>query len=382
MKKTLLATAILLASAGANAAWTSADGTLTIGGDAEINFDAVRNAEGINAESVFAANEEERKKKKGKTLTQLNDDSRIKMAVEWKNIREDGAYLSAKIEPLMHTDGTVNVDDAYFMFGHQNGLALQLGRYEAMDLFPMGKDVAAFYAEGADSIGKGIYYYMAKEARGRAGSAGQARVISEMGNWTAEVSTIYGDTQDILQGSSDSDGLDSDSNSFMVRPAVNYLNDDGTFSVSFGGEYEMNDDSVVLVRDPADKEYDINIADRYGMAATTTLTFGELQWNTSIAMQDTKLWKAKTFNTNIVYKNTFGLGGSYAINEFDSEYVEDDAEDAKSYVIYTAYTMPILDFSNAEVTFALSYSDTENAYGKADANEQTTAFRTRFNYYF
>ncbi|WP_163370270.1 carbohydrate porin [Endozoicomonas acroporae] len=383
MKKTLLATAILLATSAANAAWTSPDGSLTIGGDAEINFDVFKNENGINADYVNQGNIDN--DKKGETITQLNDDSRIKLMVEWKTAREDGAYLSAKIEPLVRTDGTVRVDDAYFMFGREDSWAFQIGRYEAMNLFPLGKDVALFYADGGDGIGKGIYYYMAKEARGRRDAAGQARIMSEMGNWTAEVSTVYGNTADLLGASreyvdGDNDTLDSDNNSFMVRPAVNYLSDDGAFSVSFGGEYEVSGDSVTVDGKGINTGEVLELANRYGLAATTTMTFGDLVWNTSIAMQDAKdAWEAHTFNTNIVYKNAFGLGTSYAVNKFTNKA---DAADAKSYAVYTAYTMPIMDFNNATVTFALSYSDTENAYGIKDTDEQTTAFRTRFNYYF
>lgn len=367
VRKTLLATAIMLASSATNAAWTSADGSLSIGGDAEINFDAIHNKNGGDDNN---------------THIQLNDDSRIKLMMQWNNTRDDDAFLSAKIEPLVRTDGTVKVDDAYFMFGHEDIWAFQIGRYEAMDLFPLGKDVAVFYADGSDGIGKGIYYYMAKEGRGRRDGAGQARIMGEMGNWTTELSTVYGNTADLLEGSveyvnGDKDTLDSDNNSFMVRPAVNYLSDDSSISVSFGGEYEVNDNSVTVKQgDDAEKVFELS--NRYGLAASTTLTFGDLQWNTSIAMQDAKdAWKAKTFNTNLVYKNALGLGTSYAINNFNEK-----QEDARSYVVYTAYTMPILDFDNAEVTFALSYSDTENAYGVKDRDEQTGAFRTRFNYYF
>ncbi|MBO9483729.1 carbohydrate porin [Salinisphaera sp. G21_0] len=383
MKKTLLATAILLATSAANAAWTSPDGSLTIGGDAEINFDVFKNENGINAD--YVNRDPINHDKKGETITQLNDDSRIKLMVEWKTAREDGAYLSAKIEPLVRTDGSVRVDDAYFMFGREDSWAFQIGRYEAMNLFPLGKDVALFYADGGDGIGKGIYYYMAKEARGRRDAAGQARIMSEMGNWTAEVSTVYGNTADLLGASreyvdGDNDTLDSDNNSFMVRPAVNYLSDDGAFSVSFGGEYEVSGDSVTVDGDGINAGEVLELANRYGLAATTTMTFGDLVWNTSIAMQDAKdAWEAHTFNTNIVYKNAFGLGTSYAVNKYTNKA---DAEDAKSYAVYTAYTMPIMDFNNATVTFALSYSDTENAYGESGIDEQTTAFRTRFNYYF
>ena len=142
------------------------------------------------------------------------------------------------------------------MFGSEDSWAFQIGRYEAMNLFPLDKDVALFYADGSDGIGSGVYYYMAKEARGRRDAAGQARLIGEMGNWTAEVSTVYGNTADLLgaaednmvTGSGENDTLESSNNSFMARPAINYLSDNGnfSFSFSFGGEYEANGDSVTI----------------------------------------------------------------------------------------------------------------------------------------
>ena len=331
--------------------------------------------------------------KEDNTSVQLADDSRIKLAVQWQNKREDGAYITARIEPLIRTDGQVKVADAYFMFGREDSWAFQIGRYEAMNLFPLGKDVALFYADGSDGIGSGVYYYMAKEARGRRDAAGQARLIGEMGNWTAEVSTVYGNTADLLGAAKDNmiggenDTLESSNNSFMVRPAINYLSDSGNFSFSFGGEYEVNGDSVTIKSGTqANTTYDLS--KRYGLAATTTVVLGEVMWNTSIAMQDAKeAWDAQTFNTNFIYGN-FGAGVSAAVNSYKNKTVDygamgsKDAEDAKSYALYTAYTMPIMHFDNATVTFALSYSETQNAYGIDGNDEETTAFRTRFNYYF
>ena len=115
------------------------------------------------------------------------------MAWSGNTLREDNAYLSAKIEPLMRTDGTIALDDAYFMFGRKDSWAFQIGRYEAMNLFPLGKDTVYYTlmvkSDSDFNTGSGIYYYMAKEARGRAGKAGQARLIGEIGNWTAR--TFY-----------------------------------------------------------------------------------------------------------------------------------------------------------------------------------------------
>ena len=90
--------------------------------------------------------------------------------------------------------------------------------------------------------------------------------------------------------------------------------------------------------------------------------------------------KAYTVNTNVTLGD-FGIGVSYASNDFITK-KGPTFDKASSYSVYTAYTMPILSFDDATITFALSYSDTENAFGNKDENEQTTAFRTRFNYYF
>ena len=365
MKKTVIASAIILASASAQAAaWQSEDGRLTIGGDVEINFDVKNNKNGVGFEE--------------QDKTSLSDDSRVLTEIKWKDTKADGSYITAAAQPLFKANGDIGLDDSYFAFGRENVWMFQIGRYEAMDLFPLGKDTVLSYAAGGDGMGNGVYFYMGKEARGRSSDAGQARIVGEFGRWTAEVSTVYGNTE-YLFGSTNSNHLRSDidisntSDSFMIRPAFNYLSDNGNLSVSFGGEWETNSNSVT--GNVTGIDYDLS--DRYGLSATTTLVFDDLAWNISAAYQDAKeLWKAQTFNTNIIY-NAFGLGASVARND----YVEASRVDAESWAVYTAYTVPVLDFDNAEVTFALSYSETENAFGTPNNNEKTTAFRTRFNYY-
>ncbi|KEQ11209.1 hypothetical protein GZ77_26655 [Endozoicomonas montiporae] len=354
--------------------WTSPDGNFFIGGDMEINFDVFSNKNGVNGTTLPTRDN------RGLTNTQIGDDSRFLLRTDWRNTRDDGSFVTARADSLLKTNGQLEMDDTYFAFGVQDSWMFQIGRYEAMDLFPLGKDVAVFYAAGSDGIGQGVYYYMAKEARGRSGKAGQARIATKMSNWTAEVSTVYGDTLEVLSGSDiyldDKNRITSKNNSFMVRPVINYLSDTGFLSVSFGGEAELNNDSVTIADSNNNRRYDL--ANRYGLAATATLNFGDLIWHNSFAHQDAKeLWKAETFNSNIEY-GRFGLGGSFAKNK----HIDKGKEDTKSYVLYTAYTVPVLNFDNAEVTFALSHSKTDNAYGVKNNDEETTAFRTRFNYYF
>lgn len=378
MKKLLLATAVLLASSIVYAEWTSPDNSLTIGGDAEINFDVVKNHKGAGRVGPGETT----------TATQLNDDSRIKMLVIWNTISPNDNFLMARIEPLIRTNGSVGVDDAYFMFGAKETWEFQIGRYEAMNLFPLGKDVVLDYANGSDGLGAGVYYYMAKEGRGRAGQAGQARIAGKGDNWTAEISTIYGKTAEVLESTQyyidesifdKTPKLESDNNSFMIRPAINFMSETGSFNFSFGGEYEVKNDSVTL----AATNETLNLSHRYGLAATTTVLTDSVIWNTSLAYQHAKHYmKAYTVNTNITLGD-FGIGASYAKNDFfNKEVANPDKDKTSSYAIYTAYTLPILDFDDATITFALSYSDTKNGFGIEDNDEETTAFRIRFNYYF
>ena len=371
MKKTLLATAVLLASSVSQAEWTSLDNSLTIGGDAEINFDMVKNHSTGPVETS--------------TQTTLDDDSRIKMLVMWNSTSSSDDFLMARIEPLIRTDGAVAVDDAYLMFGEKEAWEFQIGRFEAMNLFPLGKDVVLDYAIGSDGLGSGVYYYMAKEGRGRAGHAGQARIAGKTDNWSAEISTIYGSTKDVLEatlgyvdGIPKEPKLTSTDNSFMIRPAINFMSETGGLSLSFGGEFEVNDDSVTVTTSTNEI---LNLSSRYGLAATATFTSDEMVWNTSVAYHSAKHYmKAYTVNTNITLGD-FGIGVSYASNDYITK-KGPTFDKASSYAVYTAYTMPIMDFDDATITFALSYSDTENGFGVKGDGEQTTAFRTRFNYYF
>ena len=223
-----------LLSATSHAKWTSDDEMLSLGADAEINFDIIDNQKGIS----FVNNDITINKN---THSQLNDDSRVRFTIEWENLIDDKYFIVGKAQPLFRTDATYFADDIYLGLGQKDRWEFQIGRFEALDLFPLGKDIALFYAAGSDGIGAGVYYYMAKEARGRSNSAGQARIIGEKDNWTAELATIYGQTDDILASStvylnneSFTNNLSSENNTFILRPAVNYKSSDGFFSVSFG----------------------------------------------------------------------------------------------------------------------------------------------------
>lgn len=380
MKKTLIASAILLASSAANAAWTSPDGSLTIGGNVEINTDYV-DTKSQGREGATAVSQED---------SFISDDSRFLLDIQWANKLDNGQYIRAAAQPLLKTNGSVELDDSYVAMGVENDWEVQLGRFEAMELFSTGKDTVAYIAEGGDAIGGGVYYYKGHEARGRRGNMGQARVGGQSGNWTYEVSSAFGDTSEILTGGEDNlkllgidEKLESDNNSFVVRPAANYTSDNGFFSLSFGAEYDVssNEATVTTTNNSASLAYlkGKDLTDRTGFSVRSEFAFSEdMKVRLSGAYQDLQdVWTATHFNVNFEYKR-FGMGVSVAENNLDSKVLED----VSSYVAYAAYTMPIMDFENAEITFAASYSETENAFGKAFKDDETAAVRARINYYF
>ena len=177
------------------------------------------------------------------------------------------------------------------------------------------------------------------------------------------------------------------------------------FSVSVsGGEYQANDDAATLTITPTTSggmaptpiTETLDFSSRYGLAATTTLTFNNgLVWNTSVAGQNAKhLWNIYTGNTNIIYKGTYAIGASYVTNNFKNDLRKQildtsRVKDAKSYIVYASYTLPLFDLNNADINFAASYSDTKNVFGREITgkdgiakfrDEKTLAFRLRFNY--
>ncbi|WP_062262235.1 carbohydrate porin [Endozoicomonas arenosclerae] len=383
MKKSLIASAILLASAatGANAAWTSPDGALTIGGDIEINTDAVDVSNGSQRPET-------------KTIDEgvgIGDDSRFKLDVEWNTKLENGEYIKAKAQPLIRTDGTMAIDDSFVALGVQDSWEFQIGRFEAMELFSVGKDTAFFVAAGGDVIGQGVYYYKGHEARGRRDGMGQARVATQAGNWTMELSSAYGDAADMLAGSEDylkehgfntDTTFKSDDSSFVVRPAVNYTSDSGFFSLSFGAEYDASNGDVKITSTNESTGAVMTSQDlskRMGASVKSEFKFSEdLAVRLSAAHQTIKdVWTVSHVNANFEYKR-FGMGLSVVGNELD----QTGTEDISSYTAYAAYTMPIMSFDNATVTFAASYSETDNAFGIKDNNEEVAAVRARINYYF
>lgn len=387
MKKTLIASAVFLAASGAQAEWTSQDGSLTIGGNVEINTDYVDVDRGKASPTGLGVKDGGR----------IADDSRFLLDVQWLTRRGEYDYITAKAQPLIRTDGTVAIDDSYLALGQEKMWEFQIGRFEAMELFSTGKDTVAYIAAGADTIGQGVYYYKGHEGRGRRDMMGQARIGGQAGNWSFEISSAYGDAADMLAGSKDyltAHGYDatdfqSDDNSFVIRPAINFTSDSGFFSLSLGAEHDVSNGKV-FITDGNGKipETSPDLSKRTGFAGKIQIMPNEdLAIRLSAAHQTIEdVWKVNHVNLNFEYK-IFGAGISMVKNERDDKVLDAldklrFSKDSNSYVAYAAVTLPIMSFDNATLTLGASYSETENAYSIKNNKEKTGAVRARINYYF
>jgi hypothetical protein len=90
----------------------------------------------------------------------LNLGGRVEFNVGGKATSGD-AFVAARASLLLKKDGTSGVDDMWVQAGN-SGADVKLGRFEGMDLFPVGKDTVLEYA--------GYTPYQANKLRGRMGS--------------------------------------------------------------------------------------------------------------------------------------------------------------------------------------------------------------------
>lgn len=232
------------------------------------------------------------------------------------------AFVQGRASLLLKKDGGTGTDDMWVKFGNA-GMDVQLGRFEAMDLFPLGKDVVV------ENSGYGGY--RANKLRGRFGSdtvhgalgfnAGPARV---------EVGLVYSKDTDAVRG---------------VRPAVSF--NSGAITVRAGLE-------SVKVVGGGDSTNGVGASLGYALAKDSSL-------NLNFA----KMEDDKSFGANAI----FGAAGVGVI--FDK-----GANSAKNTTFYAAYSMPLMGVKGATITPALSF-----AKGGTGTENQIAA-RVRINYAF
>jgi len=298
---------------------------------AEVSFDA--NIE-LNTDAVDAENAD----------TTYDQNGRVEVNAFGRH-EKDGYFVQGRGTALLNTDGEADVDDAWIQFGNSTW-DLQGGRFEAANLFPLGKDTLVVHAGGDD-----VSVYAANKARGRVGDGGGqlALHLNASESLKFELGTVFGDPE-----------VDGDNTTAFsgVRPVVTFMGEG--FSLSAGYERISYD---------LDAGGDV---DQDGFAITTSFNVGAAAINLSASHgeDDNTDEEVDSYAANMVYGN-FGAGLIYS---------QLDQADTDVTTAYVAYTVPLFDIDNASVTFAGS---TSSADGVSDAvSDQTNALRVRFNYTF
>lgn len=276
--------------------------------------------------------------------TKYSQGGRIELNAAARHTRGD-YFVAAKGSLLMKKSSDASIDDAYLAFG-SNRWDVKAGRFEAINLFPLGKDTLIVHAgDGSAEV------YEANLVRGRAeDDAGQIALHVKASDAVSfELDTIFGDVED---------GDDTTAISGL-RPSVTFSN--GDMSLTAGYEHYEYDQT------------DGGKTDIDGYALTAAFNISNAAVNVSLARKDDKEndKEVTSFGTNLTYGN---LGLGYIFSETDLS----SGSKPEVSTFYAAYTMPLLDIENATVTLAASFSQADHAGDDDNVN----ALRTRFNYTF
>ncbi|ATG74542.1 hypothetical protein AN401_12330 [Zobellella denitrificans] len=357
------------ATANAEVTWEGNKGRLSLGGDVEFDINVANKQEDSNLYRNDGRDD------------RWDQTGRLLLDISGERVADSGAYAKFKAQPTLGSSGGVGSDDAWFAFGRSDVGEMKIGRFEALDLFPLGQDV---FVEHSGDTSSGLYtdgsayLYMAKEARGRAGDAGHVMVSRQLGDVYLELATLFGDRSDlfnVVDGARRYHGheLTKEKDSIVVRPALRWQA--GDFSWALGAEHNLVEDAII---DAEGRK----VARRTGYGTTFGWQSGLIKANLNAAYLDALNEENLTLGANVLF-DKFGLGYIYGRNKIDEaaagyEYLEGTQ---KSNTVYTSYRFDnVLDLDNFGILLGAYWSD-------FDVEESTVATdrygaRVRFKYVF
>jgi hypothetical protein len=243
-----------------------------------------------------------------------------------------GNFISGNVEALFQESGGAATDNAYIMFG-SDSWDIQAGRFEATNLFPVGRDTVLEHAAPI---------YEANMGRGRAGddAGGIALHINASSALKVEIATIWGNA---------ADGEDAFG---VVRPSLVFGGDG--FTLAAGFEDSTNDDAS-------------------GFGITGNFDLGGANINVNFA---SKTDDAANADTTTLGANA--LIGAFFVGAVMSTTEPDTGTDTDVTTLYANYQTALLGIDGATITYALSSSDAD--FGATD--DSITIVRVRLNYTF
>lgn len=262
---------------------------------------------------------------KGATASDTSNGGRVEMNVLAALAKSGDNFVNAKGTLLVKNDGTTAVDDAWIQFGNSKA-DLKIGRHEAADLFPMGKDTVF---AGTNSSASG---YRANKLRGRMadgrfhgalGFNAAPGLRLEMGVVTKKNGTTI--------------------NEYGLRPTAVYTT--GALTLRAGFE-------SFKTTGAAQNGYGLSAG--YAINSSTVVNVNH----------------AKSSDLNASSTGVNLVAGAAGVG-----YVQDKTGTAKQNTYYAAYSFPLFDIKGASITPAISHSTSAG-------QESLNTFRVRLNYAF
>jgi hypothetical protein len=285
----------------------------------------------------------------------ISQGGRVEFNVSGKAGDANG-FVAGKGTLLIKRDGSTGADDMWGQIG--TGMAdVKLGRFEATDMFPPGKDVLV--ENGANTLD-----YRMNSLRGRTSSTNgvsplhAALTINPGSGLSFELGIIETKEEGALKG---------------IRPVVAFAA--GPVTVKVGAEIGQTNgfaaDPTTVPPTPAFPALKFN-----GFGATVGGSLEGVGFNVNLATSKIKATAVspEIKSTNFGANATFGPAGvGVVFDKFKSAGVK--IEDT---VIYAAYSIPLFN-TGAELTPAISHQT-----GKVGGTslESATALRVRLNYKF
>jgi len=361
-------------SAMAAVTYEGDNGSLSFGGDVELNINAYNEHDG--GTNLFSPETHRRSDR-------FNQDGRVLLDIGGER-HTDAHYARFKLQPLWGTSGDAGLDDAWLAIGGHGGSEIKVGRFEAFDLFPLGQDVFLQYSGStSNSLYRDgqSYVYQAREGRGR-GDSGQIALSHRFDNDVYfEVATLFGDRSGLFSGDTyhGYQIADDSKSAAIVRPVVAWQ--PGNVSVALGMETNLVNDSVVDERGE-------DIGDRTGYGATISYHEGDLTFNLNLAHLEAHEERNTSVGANAVW-NDFGVGYIYGRNRIDEVNPAADPGDITpegkntSNTVYASYRFAdVLGLSGFDTYLGtyFSYVDHENGVSSSDTNRYGARLRLKYHF--
>ncbi|MEN9432582.1 MAG: hypothetical protein RLZZ422_171 [Pseudomonadota bacterium] len=364
MMKTSLKLSVVvgLATALISLGATAAEKTFNVGGWAEYDITTGKttftNGDAVGSRVIGTG-----------SVKNTNEGGRVQLTAKARIDNDNGSFVEAVAAPRFYfTDGKQSdaSGDQYIMFG-KKAWDIKLGRFEAIDLFPYGKqagrdtDVALQRAsdvkvssdlklaktdnDATTNDASGGLGYQANKMRGRnSDDVIQGAAHFNIGKTQVELGAGYKDA--------------NGTKTTGIRPVVKF--DAGRFRVAAGYDSYKTKTPTTTTQN------------FQGFGVTAGTTIGTVSANFNIAQGKDKAL------ANAPKMTSYGLNGSRG--RFGAGYIYDKtANVGKQDTFYGAYTVPLMGSKDASVTFAANTSKAKYTGGDTVKNN---LLRARFNYNF